>query len=45
MLLKFKIKKALLSVDNIERKIGSDGLFYYEIDDVTGITLGSDIDA
>lgn len=43
MLLKFKTKD-LLVISSVKKKIGSDGLFHYEINGVTGLTFGAEID-
>ncbi len=42
MKLRFKTKKLLIKTD-IVKKIGSDAEFYYEINDVTGVTFGKEL--
>ena len=44
MLLTFRMKKSVLDLTSIVKKIGADGLYYYEIENVSGIKLGEDID-
>jgi len=43
MKLRFITKQPLV-ISNIRKKIGADGRFFYEIDRVTGIEFGEEID-